>query len=158
MGEAQFFYWKLMAAGKRTSAEPPEAFGYYLSAFLCAARSVAEIAQYDLRKRRLVSSWEQTLSAEDRVFLCLLSSSRDTEVHRSGVKVKRQPFEFLEDSFPDLQRALQLVPERFLVVGDKQYGVLALCDRYLALNADMLEHIDATLKVRPVNRGHTRPK
>ena len=139
MREAQFFYWKLMGAGRRSSTEPGEAFQCYLSAFLCAARRVAEVATHDLRSGRPITTWEQTLANEDRSFLRLMKGLRDTEVHRRGLEAKRQPFEFLEDSFP----ALNLVPERFLVAGDRQYGALTACGRYLGLLADMLHHIDA---------------
>jgi len=146
MREAQFFYWKIVAAAAPSSAEPPEAFDYYLSAFLCAADSVTDVATFELKSGLLIAAWQkETLSDEDQKFLRSMQNSRKVEVHRTGIKVKKQAYQFPEGSFPNLGR-LRLVPDRFLVVGDRQYGAMAACDRYLGLLADMLKYIDTKSK------------
>jgi hypothetical protein len=78
---------------------------------------------------------------------CLRSmqNSRKVEVHRTGAKVKKQAYQFPEGSFPNLG-GLPLVPERVLVTGDRQYGAITACDRYLGLLADMLKYIDTKSK------------
>ena len=54
LAEAKFFYRKLAQAHKRLISEEPGSFGFYLSAFLSAARSVTLVlqaerkAQYDM--------------------------------------------------------------------------------------------------------------
>jgi len=143
MSQAQFFYWKIVNAAEPSTTEPPDAFDHYLSAFLCAADSVADVAKHESRYGRLVSSWEAELSDEDGKFLRLMRDARRREVHFAGVDATKQRYEFLQDSFPGL-RSLRLVSERFLRIEGRQYGVLTACDRYLGLLAKMLRYIEAT--------------
>ena len=142
MSQAQFFYWKIVNAAEPSPTEPPEAFDYYLSAFLCVADSVLEVAKHERRYGPLVSSWETALSDKDRKFLRLVQDARRREVHFAGVDATKQPYEFPKDAFPGL-RSLRLVSERFLRIGGRQYGVLTVCDRYLGLLADMMQCIEA---------------
>jgi hypothetical protein len=140
MRQAQFFYWKIVNAAEPSTTEPPEAFDHYLTAFLCAADSVHDVAKHESRYGRLVSSWEAELSDADRKFLRLMRDVRRREVHFAGVDATKQRFEFLQDSFP----GLRLVSERFLHIAGRQYGVLSACDRYLGLLAKMLDHIETS--------------
>jgi len=140
MEEAQFFHWKVVGAGESASTESPEAYQYYFNAFLCAAHSVIDIAQYELRRGNVIGAWRKALSEEDRVFLQSMKDGRKSEVHRTGTKVIKQaglPGNF---KFPP---GMRLVPERFFAVGSRNYGVVTACRRYLGLLADLLEYIDA---------------
>ena len=147
MSEAQFFYWKIVRAAEISSTEPPEAFDHYLSAFLGAANSVVDVAQFELRGRSLITEWEGArLSDEDRVFLRAMENSRNSEMHRTGIEVKKQPNFF--DPAPALG-GRPLIPERFLVAGDRQYGVMTACGRYLGLLVDMMQYVETHASPRP---------
>jgi hypothetical protein len=50
LAEAEFFYRKLSAVQQRLMPNEPEAFGFYLSAFLSAARSVTFALQAEQKQ------------------------------------------------------------------------------------------------------------
>jgi len=147
MREAQFFYWKIVAAADPSSAEPPEAFNSYFSAFLCAAYSVTDTAKNEVREGgSLIAAWrDEMVSLEGQKFLRAMQDSRRAELHFSGVEVNEQSYHFPDDAFRQLS-GLRLVPERFLVAGDRQYGAITACARYLGLLADLLKYIDTKSK------------
>jgi len=65
-------------------------FGFYLSAFLSAAKSVGEVVQYELRHGRYLKEWKGTLSEDDREFFIQMTDFRDVEVHQDGVPLDVQ--------------------------------------------------------------------
>ena len=47
LGEAQFFFYRLLNEAQKPVRSEPEIFEFYLSAFLSAARSVTFVLQYE---------------------------------------------------------------------------------------------------------------
>jgi hypothetical protein len=168
MREAQFFHWKLVAAGSPASQER-EAFGYYLSAFLTAADSVTDVAQLELQSGGRIERWRESLPEDDRKFLDIMRGQRNAEVHRRGVKVEEQKARAVFDTFfptvqplsmeilrasevelgPESENGLPhwvkvwgLIPEQFLLAEGRTFGVVTAVRRYLGLLGDMLNFID----------------
>ena len=81
--EARFFLGYMTETERERSNA--EHFGFHLSAFLSAAKSVADVAERELRHGRYLKKWQDTLSEDDRVFFVTMTKFRDVEVHRDGV-------------------------------------------------------------------------
>jgi hypothetical protein len=141
MAEAQFFYRKLRDAAAQQSTEPPEAFGYYMSAFLSAAKSVITISIFELRGANALRRWRAGLREDGREFLELSWDQRDVEVHRLGVKIEKQTdwpgLEPEDDSWQS-----RLIPERWLLADGRSFGAIGAAGRCLGLLADLLNHVD----------------
>jgi len=92
LAEAQFFYAKLADAGRRVFAAEPEAFHYYLSAFLSAARSVGYALQAEQKEKydAWYPSWEASLPQEQLALLRNFNRERVAAVHKRGAKVSHQ--------------------------------------------------------------------
>jgi len=86
--EAQFFYRHLLDERQQTVRHNAEAFGYYYSAFLSAARSVPWVLQNEEpeKYRAWRSGWEAQLGPEDRKLLKLTNELRIAETKRDGAK------------------------------------------------------------------------
>lgn len=142
----------------------PRRSGYYLSAFLSAARSVTFVLQVEDKEGydRIFPPWRDSLPQQDRDLLDTMNQFRKAEVHLKGVTLtpttaliplkEGRPGEF-EPMVLDwkwLMEAQQrgvptegwgmvvLVP-RFNVSGQPA-EVIATCQRYVALLADLLGH------------------
>jgi hypothetical protein len=79
--EAQFFFRLLQASSDEIVRNEPEAFEYYLSAFLSAARSVTFSLQAEERQRYDLwfQSWtENNLTPEDRAIWGFLKDQRNS--------------------------------------------------------------------------------
>jgi hypothetical protein len=87
--EAKFFYSCLVRERERPSINEPEAFRYYFSAFINAARSIPWVLSNEQREKYVVwrDRWEATLSDEDRKFLKFTNELRVDEVKRGGAEV-----------------------------------------------------------------------
>jgi len=84
IGEARFFLERLREANR-----DPQAFRFYLSAFLTAVISVIYVlTREDKRKfNAWFSDWKKAQSLEDRQLLNYMWGQRDAEVHNSGTDV-----------------------------------------------------------------------
>jgi len=92
LAEAEFFYRKLADADGRLVSGEPEAFGFYLSAFLSAARSVTYAlqaerkAQYDI----WYHNWAEALPKEQEDLLKHFNTQRVATVHRKGAAIESE--------------------------------------------------------------------
>src|SRR5262245_11042618 len=88
LDEARFFYRHLVEERKRDFIKEPEAFGYYFSACIQAARNVLwalgneEPEKWEAWKPK----WEATLTDEEVAFLDFTNERRIDEVHRGGAE------------------------------------------------------------------------
>jgi hypothetical protein len=84
LGEAKFFHGLLVREREKAVRNEPEAFEYYLSAFLSAARSVV----YLVRENRgeWFDTWLGGRPKKDNDFLLSMKILRDDEVHHGGAK------------------------------------------------------------------------
>jgi hypothetical protein len=85
--EARFFYGRLVKEHqRRTSRHDPSAFGYYLSAFIQAARGVTwRLGNEEPKKwKAWRPKWEKTLSDEDKKLLRFTNKLRTAEVKHGG--------------------------------------------------------------------------
>src|SRR5574341_2483848 len=93
LGEVRFFFWHLQEENRKVGKQCPEAFGYYLSAFLNATYSVVEILKREADKeyRSRCSQWRDNLSQDDRTLWDdiergYIHEQRRVEVHGFGAK------------------------------------------------------------------------
>jgi hypothetical protein len=88
--EAEFFYRGLSAAERRIMRNEPELFGYYLSAFLSAARSVADylLAEEGERYRAWWAIRKQSLAENEKELLKFTNQERVNSVHVAGASVE----------------------------------------------------------------------
>jgi hypothetical protein len=86
--EAKFFYGHLARESQQRVFSQPEAFAYYLSAFVSAARSVGYVLQKEEKKKYDVwfPSWERSLTSEERKLLKFMNRQRVAEVHSEGAE------------------------------------------------------------------------
>jgi hypothetical protein len=77
--ETQFFLRLLFNADQEVVRTEPEAFEFYLNAFLSAARSVTFALQYEERDKyeEWFPDWGNNLSEEDRQLLDFLKKQRN---------------------------------------------------------------------------------
>jgi hypothetical protein len=86
LGEARFFYQRLLNERQQTFRHDPAAFRYYFSAFIQAARSVTwALGKEEKEKwKAWEPKWESTLADEDKKLLAFTNKLRQDEVHRGG--------------------------------------------------------------------------
>jgi hypothetical protein len=88
--EAQFFYRCLAESEKPLGPDgnEPEAFSFYLSAFISAARSVSWVLQNEEREKydAWLPTWEEQLSPDERQSLRFMNERRLDTVKRSGIE------------------------------------------------------------------------
>ncbi len=84
IGEARFFLERLREANRE-----PQAFRYYLSAFLSAVISVKYVLTHEHERKfnAWFSDWKNAQSLEDRQLLNYMWGQRNAEVHKSGADV-----------------------------------------------------------------------
>ena len=80
--EAQFFFSK-MQDEERERFGPEEPFEFYLSAFLSAAKAVAEVLIFTEKSSSWYKTWRDNLGT-DKKFIKCMENKRDAEVHRKG--------------------------------------------------------------------------
>jgi hypothetical protein len=93
--EAHFFYRQLVTERDRTFRNEPEAFRYYFSAFLSAARSVPWVMKKEEKAKYLVwkPTWDEQLTIEERKLEKLTNELRLDEVKRAGATTIVEPEE-----------------------------------------------------------------
>jgi hypothetical protein len=92
LDEARFFYQQLVIEQQHffPSTREPEAFRFYFSAFVQAARAVPWRLGKEEPDRYPVwrdTSWDKTLTDEERKMLDIANELRIDEVHRDGIDV-----------------------------------------------------------------------
>lgn len=87
--EAQFFLVHIAAESRRAVRNEPDAFGFYLSALLSAARSVTFALQYEEKDKydAWFPTWLGNRSAEDQELLKFLKTQRNYDQKRGGPEV-----------------------------------------------------------------------
>jgi hypothetical protein len=156
LGEAQFFYRRLVDQRDRPSGGESGAFGYYLSALLSAGESF----RYRLQaadKEKYDGCLERLHDGTDRALLDFMNAQRGKEVHRAGAetKVEWEPisnFELLRrdsgtgrhpsyglhtSGLPGVQRPQALNPVVYFS-GDET-GLVEKCEQYLQLLERLLQ-------------------
>jgi hypothetical protein len=90
LDEALFFFKHLYKGAMGPPSNAPE-FGYYLSAFLSAARSVTFVLQAEEKQHydTWYPSWEARLVEDDRKLWKFMNDQRVAEVHQDGADVDR---------------------------------------------------------------------
>jgi hypothetical protein len=90
--EAQFFLRRLFHEARQADINEPEAFTFYLSAFLSAARSVTFALQYEEKKRydAWFPSWLNNRTNEERQFLSCLKDQRNKVQKQGGAQVSTE--------------------------------------------------------------------
>jgi hypothetical protein len=159
--EAAFFLAHMVAETQKPEPHhDPEAFGYYFSAFLSAARSVTFVLQAEDKDRyeRVFQPWLDSLPREEQVLFRSMNDFRRAELHLTGVEVKAttaliplkevRPGKFEPVTvdwhwFEELLRQPEgwgmvvLAPQ--FEVGGQPAEVIATCQRYMALVSDLLQ-------------------
>ena len=87
LSEAAFFLGHMTAEERKVPRNQPEAFGYYLSAFLSASRSVTFVLQTEAGGgdyRQWFDTWLAGRGAGERELLTFMNGQRRAEVHLEG--------------------------------------------------------------------------
>jgi len=89
LAEAEFFYRKLTNAHGRIVSGEPEAFGFYLSAFLSASRSVTLVLQAERKAQydTCFKNWKDALPKEQQDLLTQFNEQRVATIHKKGAAV-----------------------------------------------------------------------
>ena len=89
--EAQFFFKQLAYTKQQVFAGDPEEFGYFLSAFLSAARSVTFALQFEEKEKyeTWFPRWLSSLTDAERELLRHFNEQRVSTVHRAGAEVSQ---------------------------------------------------------------------
>lgn len=89
LAEAQFFCRKLSDISRRTFSSEPEAFGFYLSAFLSAGRSVTLALQAEQKQKydAWFPEWLDSLNDEEKILLGHFNDQRVATVHKTGATI-----------------------------------------------------------------------
>jgi hypothetical protein len=89
--EAEFFYMQLLKQEKVLIGDK-EPFGFYLSAFLTAGKSVREIFVFEqgqdrqngIAYKKWRTNWDNKLTQEEKSLIDYMADDRDKEVHTTG--------------------------------------------------------------------------
>lgn len=144
-GETNFFLNHMVVETQKPEpGHDPEAFGYYLSAFLSAARSVTWVLQVEDQPgyMRIYQPWFNALSKQDQDLWRTMNEFRRIEVHFTGISVTAATttaIVSLAEARPGVYTVSEIValaPE--FDVGGQPVKVIATCRRYVALLSDLL--------------------
>jgi hypothetical protein len=162
LAEASFFFGKLEAAGGKVFSPEPEAFAFYLSAFVSAGRSVTFALQAEHKQEydEWFPNWRASLSDERHALLGHFNGLRVDAVHKLGVELSLQLVEIPMHEFlwaaardgadiqiwhpPGTPAPPQHKVVRTFVVGGNEHDVLAACRFYLELLSDAIESFTRT--------------
>ena len=123
--EADFFLQQC-----KLTLDQPEILGYYLSAFISAARSVTFVLQVEIGKNHEFKAWyskKQEYMKNDRIF-SFFNSLRVETIHREGkIKFRRKIFlEIIEADVKQPDRQIEMYFDDF----ENKDGI-ELCSIYL---------------------------
>jgi hypothetical protein len=157
LAEAEFFFQKLTAEAQKVISNEPEAFEFYLSAFLSAARSVTFVLQAEQKEKydTWFKQWRETLPNEENELLDYANEQRVQAVHRMGPQVEfssealsmpefllagaRQGMRIeihngpLSNPPPQFQRLV-----RNFEIGGTKSEVAHVCEKYLAVVSNLV--------------------
>jgi hypothetical protein len=156
LAEADFFYRKLEAQRQRVVRNEPEAFGYYLSAFLSAARSVQWVLKTEQRDKydEWVTDWDKSRSGDDLDLWRHFNKQRVETVKRKGTDVTQRSEVISHSELFSTRGGSQVhvsggvpgtpLPEFYRLVssfkfGDDEMEVVQACGKYLALMHKLVE-------------------
>jgi hypothetical protein len=158
LAEAEFFHRKLVEVGRSTFSPEPEAFGFYLSAFVSAGRSVSLALQAEHKEKYddWFPTWEASLTEDQRSLLKHFNTHRVATIHQRGIEVSHElpevssPEFFLavarEGANVQIWHGLPGTPTppfhrvvRTFVVGGTQTEVMAACGLYLEVVAKLVK-------------------
>ena len=153
LDEARFFWARLDAEAKKAIRPEPEAFGYFLSAFLSAARSVSFVAQKEdaARYARVGRPWWDNLAEAERRLCDFMNDHRVAEVHRLGAPVSVTLRGVPAESVPGVQTfgtflsrepALIIVTESYFEHGTERIPVVEAGKRYLDVLSAFVGHME----------------
>jgi hypothetical protein len=163
--EAEFFYQKLLQQEK-VSIGDKTPFGYYLSAFLTAAKSVHEIFVFEQDNdpqnggayKMWREEWEAKLTRGERSLIIYMGNGRDKEVHtigsqynvdleegdKLGVGTSRTPEGIITiDGSPGTFSVDYKPSYKFITKDDVERKVTEVCGEYLALRQRMVADFKA---------------
>jgi hypothetical protein len=151
--QAGFFYHHLVRERQQTSRADPEAFRFYFSAFIQAARSVTwTLGNEEPDKwEAWEPNWKANLSSEEQKLLDLTNERRIDEVHRGGADLTveleevavqaavdiRPPTSWERSGLSSFSAEIQIVTKKELRAAhyfeDKEgkEEITAFCERYL---------------------------
>jgi hypothetical protein len=163
LAEANFFFCKLSQSQGQVVVDPePEAFGYYLSAFLSAACSVRDVLRTEQPRRRKnayrewFKMWEVSLSKSDLSLWQSVYSQRVATVHLTGVTMghrleamshtefmlaaSREGVQFQHFSSPPGTPAPKYTRAiRVLNLNGSNVDVVQACGKYLEIAAGLVQ-------------------
>ncbi len=98
--ETHFFLQHLRDQFNTVIHNEPEAFRFFLSAFLSAGRSVTFTLQVEEKEKydQRFETWYGKLKAEDQKLLKFMNRQRVSELHRSGAEtqMRREPIPIMK--------------------------------------------------------------
>lgn len=174
LGEAEFFYRKLSALQQRIVSNEPEAFGFYLSAFLSAARSVSLVLQTEHKQKydEWFLGWKESLPTDEQALLTNFNEQRVATVHRKGAEVAHRSEAISQSEF-FLAAALEgaqvhiwtgppgtPLPQFYRSVRSFNFDgeeaeVVQACGRYLAVVSDLVKSFAERFADGMIGREHT---
>ena len=166
--EANFFLQRLIDESQRSVRNEPEAFLFYLSAFLSAARSATLVLQKEEKQRydAWFPKWFARRSKDERDLCNFMRDQRNVELHETGadVNLSSVPIPYIEiaagefgnpmysfqsiDSPGTHAPTVERTAYHFGLLGTETEVTVA-CRRYLDLVAELM---------RDFIRDHTSPE
>jgi hypothetical protein len=151
--EARFFHGHLVHENRRPVRNEPEAFGFYLSAFLSAARSVTFALQKEEKSKYdnwFWPTWMATLKPEEAKIFDHMKDQRNAEVKETGanrvlsteyVPIHELPQErhshpaygFHDFSPPGAEPARVGIPVSHFTIDGNPAEVVEVCTKHLRL-------------------------
>jgi len=128
--EARFFHGHLVKVDQPTTHNEPDAFDFFLSAFLSAGESVGFL----LHARRVYQDWYDGLAGFEKVVVDLMASERGEAVHNTGT-TQRPGFDLIP------MRKLPVARARYMVFapGDVQEDGIIVTRHYYRI--DGIDHL-----------------
>jgi hypothetical protein len=165
--EAQFFLERLVTESTKPVRNDPEAFGFYLSALLSAARSVTFALQYEEKEKydAWFPEWFAKLSSDDQKFFKFLKEQRNVELHQGGselevvyeyVAVSRvqthdhpvhPAYGFSWSAPPGVPEPMVGIPKHRFEAVAGQRDVVAACRKYITGLTDLVKDFVAAHKM-----------
>ncbi len=101
LAEMAFFFQKMEALESKIFSPEPQAFGFYLSAFLSAGRSVTLVLQKEHKEEyaRWFPSWLASITDEQRDLLDYFNNLRVDTIHKLGVDLSHRRVEISTNEY-----------------------------------------------------------
>ncbi len=158
LNETHFFFRKLCYESKEVVRREPEAFQYYLSAFLSAARSVTFALQAEEKEKydAWFPPWLNGRTEEERKLLDFFKTQRNIEQKRGGTQVNigwefvpitevrtdnwgHPAYGFYWSEPPGTPLPQIGLPKYYFELGSSEAEVSATCKRYVDLPNELVQ-------------------